>query len=259
MAENGSSATPGWWHRWLVGSVAADHALPPVSAANSGRWRTLLMAALFLLAAAAALPLDVPFAQWCAQIKWPAALEKLLLLSEVFGHAIGILVIGLLVFQLDPIRRWAVPRLVFTAIGAGVAADFVKLFVARARPRQCELEKCAWDMVAGFFSSAGGGISHQSFPSGHAAAAVALAFALAALYPRGRSLFFGLAALACAQRLVEASHYLTDILVGVAIGAFVAAVCLEVGPLAAVFDRRESAWRALLARWSPNAGHKWPG
>ena len=183
------------------------------------------------------------------RVKWPSAVEKLLLLSEVFGHAIGILVIGLLVFQLDPLRRCSVPRLVFTAIGAGVVADLVKLFVSRARPRHTELEKCAWDMVAGFFTS-GGGISHQSFPSGHAAAAVALAFALAAFYPRGRSLFFGLAALASIQRLVEASHYLTDILVGAAIGAFVAAICLQVGPVAELFDRRESAWRAMLARFS---------
>lgn len=250
MAENGSSATPGWGQRWLLGSVAADNTLLSIPVGNRGRWRPLLVPALLLLASAAALPLDTPFAQWCAQIKWPAAFEKLLLLSEVFGHAIGILVIGLLVFQLDPVRRWAVPRLVFTAIGAGVAADVVKLFVARARPRHTELEKCAWDMVAGFFSSSGGGISHQSFPSGHAAAAVALALALAALYPRGRSLFFGLAALACAQRLVEASHYVTDILVGAAIGTLVAAVCLEISPLAALFDRREAAWKALLARWS---------
>ncbi len=217
-------------------------------------WRSLLAAGVLLLIAVSMLPLDAPFARWCAQIEWPAAFEKLLLLSEVFGHAIGIVVIGLLVFQLDPVRRWAAPRLVFTALGAGVTADIVKLFIARARPRHCELEKCAWDMVAGYFAPGNAGISHQSFPSGHAAAAVALAFALAALYPRGRSMFFSLAVLASVQRLVEGSHYLTDIFVGAAIGALVAAVCLEVGPLATLFDRRETAWRELAERWARWAG-----
>jgi membrane-associated phospholipid phosphatase len=217
-------------------------------------WRWLWASGGLLLVSAAVLPLDAPFARWCAQIEWPAAFEKLLLLSEVFGHAIGILVIGLLVFQLDPVRRWAAPRLVFTALGAGVVADVVKLFIARARPRHCELEKCAWDMVAGFLAPGSAGISHQSFPSGHAAAAVALAFALVALYPRGRSIFFSLAVLASVQRLVEGSHYLTDIFVGAAIGALVAALCLEVGPVATLFDRRETAWRELAARWSRWAG-----
>jgi membrane-associated phospholipid phosphatase len=251
MAGNGTSATPGWEPRWL----AADDALlgNAEQVADRHRWRSACIAGLFLLAAAVALRFDVTCAQWCARTEWPAALEKLFLLSEVFGHAIGILVIGLLVFQLDPIRRWSVPRVVFTAIGAGVIADIVKLFVARARPRQCELEKCAWDMVAGFFAPGTAGISHQSFPSGHAAAAVALAFALAALYPRGRSIFFALAILASGQRLLEGSHYLTDVFVGMAIGAACAAVCLDVGPLAALFDRRESAWRAVIERWSESS------
>jgi len=254
MAEDGSSATPAWRLRWLFG-LARNDCLPLEDIpSRSGRWRCFLAPGLLTLIAVAVLPLDAPFAQWCAQVKWPAVFEKLLLLSEVFGHAIGILVIGLLVFQLDPLRRWAVPRLLFTAIGAGVAADVVKLFIARARPRNTELEKCAWDMVAGFIAPGSAGISHQSFPSGHAAAAVALAFALTALYPRGRSIFFALAVLASVQRLVEASHYLTDLFAGAAIGALVAAVCLEIGPLAALFDRRESAWRALLARWSSKAG-----
>jgi membrane-associated phospholipid phosphatase len=253
MAEDSSSATPAWPLRWLF-APTNDRLLLDAASVRTPPWRSLLLAGLLTLVAVAILPLDAPFAHWCAQTKWPAAFEKLLLLSEVFGHAIGILVIGLLVFQLDPLRRWAVPRLLFTAIGAGVAADLVKLFIARARPRNMELEKCAWDMVAGFLAPGSAGISHQSFPSGHAAAAVALAFALTALYPRGRSIFFALAVLASVQRLAEGSHYLTDLFAGAAIGALMAAVCLEIGPLAALFDRRESAWRALLARWSSRAG-----
>ena len=36
--------------------------------------------------------------------------------------------------------------------------------------------------------------------------------------------------------------------------ALVPGARLEIGPLAALFDRRESAWHALLARWSSRAG-----
>jgi membrane-associated phospholipid phosphatase len=207
-------------------------------------WRSLWLTGFFLLASAASLAVDGPLACWLAGHELPAAVRKLLQLSELFGHGIGILLIGLVIFQLDPIRRWAVPRVLLISIGSGVAADVVKVLVGRLRPRYCSLEGGISAVIQGWFTLAGEGKS-QSFPSGHAAAAVGLALALAALYPRGRWLFPAMAFLASCQRLDEGAHFLSDLLAGAAIGSLLAALCLHFRLIASLFDRREALWRSL--------------
>lgn len=213
-----------------------------VNPAGRSRWTLLGLAGLLLLGTAAAIPLDAPAAQWFAAEHLPAAVRKLLQLSEFFGHGFGILAVGLFIAMIDPPRRWAVPRVVFMAIGAGLLADFVKMVVARLRPRDGTLATSMSDVVQGWFVVAGEGKA-RSFPSGHAAATVALALALSALYPRGRWFFYALAFLAMCQRLDEGAHFVSDLVAGAAIGCFTVAVSLCVGPIAALFDRREAQWR----------------
>lgn len=212
---------------------------PPPQAGQRGR--LFLAAGLFLLATVAVLPLDATIAQWFAEAKLPAVLRKLLQLSEFFAHGLGVVLIGILIFQLDPLRRWAAPRVVFIALCSGLLAEAVSFLVTRLRPRAGAVSSVS-DMIQGWFVVAGEGKA-QSFPSGHAATAVGLALALAALYPRGRWLFYGLALLAMGQRLDEGAHFLSDLTAGAALGCLVAALVLSVGPLAALFTRREAQWR----------------
>jgi len=40
-------------------------------------------------------------------------------LFEVFGHGLGVVAIVLALHQLDPSRRWAIPRVLTCALGAG--------------------------------------------------------------------------------------------------------------------------------------------
>ena len=206
--------------------------------------RALWIAFGFLISSFAVLPLDGWLATWPVHDRVPAALRKLCLLSEPFGHGIGVLIIGLLVFQLDVGRRWCTPRLLLISLGSGVLADIVKLFIARVRPRHFDALASHATGFSGFMPLLGGGHVSQSFPSGHAAVAVGLAIGLTWLYPRGRWTFAALAMLASLQRLGEGAHYMSDLLFAAGIAYLVAAVCLHWPPVAARLDQREANWRA---------------
>jgi undecaprenyl-diphosphatase len=60
--------------------------------------------------------------------------------------------------------------------------------------------------------------SRQSFPSGHAAAAVAGAYAVSLLWPSRRRAWWTLAGLICVSRLYLGVHYPLDVLGGALVG-----------------------------------------
>lgn len=212
------------------------------------RWRPLLLAGLLLAASLAAMPLDRYLAHWSLHKHCPTILGKVFQLSEPFGHGLGVAMIVLLVVRLDPKRFRAAPRILLTSLGAGVAADLIKVFVTRVRPRYLDLSTGTAQLMGGWLPLGSSDSHGQSFPSGHMAAAVGLAFALGVLYPRGRWFFAALALFVGCQRLDEGSHFPSDILFGAALGAFSAALFLYRGPLARLCDDRESTWQTPLRR-----------
>jgi membrane-associated phospholipid phosphatase len=208
--------------------------------------RLLALAALLAALVPAALFLDLPLQQFCAAGRLPGDLRRVLTWSEVFAHGVGVLILATTVFLLDPSHRRQVPRLVATALGAGLVADLVKLTVARVRPAHFTGDRLV-ETFAGWlpvFWPIDGyeRLDHrlQSFPSAHSAVAVGLAAGLAAVYPRGRYLFLVFAILAAAQRMESGSHYLSDTLAGAAVGCAVAATLAGRGGLARLFDRFEN-------------------
>jgi undecaprenyl-diphosphatase len=74
--------------------------------------------------------------------------------------------------------------------------------------------------LAGLFIAKPG----QSFPSGHASLAFAIATVLAFYFPRGRLILFGAAGLVAVERVLEGAHYLSDVVAGSGIG-IIAACC----------------------------------
>lgn len=64
--------------------------------------------------------------------------------------------------------------------------------------------------------------SYSSFPSGHATTSFALAFAVAALWPRLRMLALAYAAIICCSRLVLLAHHPSDVVAGGLLGWIVA-------------------------------------
>ena len=68
------------------------------------------------------------------------------------------------------------------------------------------------------FSHFAGTPAYFSFPSGHATCALALAFAVAALWPRARTAMIVYALVICATRLVLLAHHPSDVVAGALIG-----------------------------------------
>jgi lipid A 4'-phosphatase len=106
---------------------------------------------------------------------------------------------------------------VFVAVaGAGLVADIIKLIFGRARPKLL--------FAQGFYGFTWGAdqADYWSFPSGHTTTVAALAVALYLLWPRGLALYLVVAVLVAASRIIITAHYLSDVLMGAAIGAAVA-------------------------------------
>ncbi len=173
------------------------------------------------MAGLAALSVDVPLARWCARGNCPGDLAKLFDLAESFAHGAGIAVIVLAIYLLHPAGRWRMPRLVAMTLAAGLAANLVKLCIARARPRAFDLELSVWDTFQGWFPLTSAGSAGQSLPSAHTTTAVAFAIGLVWAYPRGRWLFPTLALLAACQRIHAQAHFLSDVCWGIGLGSFI--------------------------------------
>ena len=135
-------------------------------------------------------------------------LTELLKLKPVFLMAVVLLLV-------DRRLRWrfASDFAVVVLVQAGVASGLKDLF-SRMRPDSPE--------VAGVFFGPMAGVNGNSFPSGHATAAWALAALLAAYYPRWRWAFCVAAVAVCWARLQLGAHYPADLVAGGALGWYVA-------------------------------------
>jgi lipid A 4'-phosphatase len=95
---------------------------------------------------------------------------------------------------------------------SGLVTDLVKIVIGRARPKLLFT-----DGLHGFTWGATQA-DYWSFPSGHATTIAALAVGLTLLWPRGVALYAALALLVGASRIIIGAHYVSDVLMGLAIG-----------------------------------------
>lgn len=173
----------------------------------------------------------------------PGDLRGFLNLCEVFAHGLGVAMIGLAVIAIDPASRRWVPRILLCAYLGGILAVSIKLLVARTRPEYFAGGETFADTFIRWLPGFSSPTKEQSFPSGHAATAAALAAALAWRYPQGTWFFALLAMLAGMQRLAEGAHYLSDVLIGGGIGLAFAAIWLPDGWLSRGLSPLESLWK----------------
>lgn len=106
---------------------------------------------------------------------------------------------------------------VFSAVAiSGLIVDIVKVIAGRMRP---ELLFDAQQYGFGGFKFES---SFYSFPSGHSATAFSFFIAISLLNPKYKYPFLILAVLIVLSRIILLQHYLSDVAVGSAIGAFCA-------------------------------------
>ncbi len=220
----------------------------------------LKLSAILALLGALALLVDHfvsrPFATPPHEV-WPIKgdIRKLVALSEVFGHGTGVLLIVLATFALDQVRRWKVGLLLGTALGAGLAADVVKVLgVARFRPHAFDFSHSIWDsfyqwlpLLSWSTQAELQQASLQSFPSAHAATAAGLCVGLCWFYPHGRWFFLLMTLLAGLQRIVFGVHFPSDVLLGAALGFAFSTFLLTWGHLPRTVNYLERKIRHLPA------------
>jgi membrane-associated phospholipid phosphatase len=102
--------------------------------------------------------------------------------------------------------------LFFAVLVSVLAGELIKWVVGRGRPF------VGGQANAFNFSHFAGTEAYSSFPSGHATTAFALAFAVAALWPRARIVMIVYALAIAATRLVLLAHHPSDVVAGALVG-----------------------------------------
>ena len=192
-------------------------------------WQSRLVLLLLLLGAAWLI--DEQFYTWCRREDVRDALSSFKITAMRFGEPVGITFIFLAVWGLDRCRRRPLVFTIVTVLLAGVTASGLKLLVGRERPQVTEgltvVKGPQWP---------GSGFPDPSFPSGHTAAAFALAYGLSRLYPSGRGVFLLFASACGLSRALSGKHFLTDVLAGAWLGWEVAGLVWNSGLWSALRD-----------------------
>lgn len=82
-------------------------------------------------------------------------------------------------------------------------------------------------LVLGWRAGFNLGSAYGSFPSAHTTGAFALATGLSWFYPRGRAIFFGLAAFTGGMRVIVAMHYISDVTAGILLAVMIPRMTLH--------------------------------
>lgn len=140
-----------------------------------------------------------------------AALDPIMLAATWLGVGAGVWFVFALVAMTQPRHRAAAFRAVLALLlTQGLADHIVKPLVGRPRPFEGGVPNAR--MIQSPRPTTG------SFPSGHAASAVAGAIAMSRIWPQASWAFAALGALIAYSRIYVGVHYPSDVLAGALLG-----------------------------------------
>jgi undecaprenyl-diphosphatase len=163
---------------------------------------------------------DRPAVIWARDLdpRLVAVFEKITVAGSATPHLI-VLAVLYLVLRFSLQRAAAAKRVLFVIaaiVVSGLTVDLLKPIVARWRPQAFLADPSQYGFA--FFKTAR---IHNSFPSGHATTALAVACALALLFPRLRVLWLVAAAVVASSRVIIGEHYPGDVLAGAWFGVVI--------------------------------------
>ena len=168
--------------------------------------------------------LDAKALSWALSLPHPDWLDSLMAVASASGSATIWLALGALVAAWGRISWMAYWQVVLSIV-------LVVLTIDRERPSE-ETPEFVLSMEP---------LGTAAFPSGHAATAVAGAYALSRLLPRARRVLWLLALLIAGSRVYLGVHYPLDVIVGALVG--LACAMFSVG--GTVWYSRDPAVRVL--------------
>ncbi len=152
---------------------------------------------------------------------------------QQFGAITSAVLIAAVVWTIDPANRRRLPAAVLGCAASALSVFILKCLIGRPRPRLGQPWKFVppWEtyLLDGWttprhawqFWERGMSVL-WSMPSGHTAAAFALARVLTNLYPQLRAIVVTLAVLVAICRVVLGAHYPSDVIVGAGLGWVIA-------------------------------------
>lgn len=177
------------------------------------RMRTSSWILVWLGLTVAVMPFDQCVHMWSWSNPRGVVRDVLTANDYLSGYPVHLLFVSILLSQVN--RKRLVAGYLAAMVGQGLVVDLIKVMVGRGRPL---LGKGAYFFQPFAYPDE----EMTSFPSGDAAAAMALATLLGIYFPKSRWLFWLLALSAAIARVARSRHFISDVVFGAGVGVIVA-------------------------------------
>jgi len=169
--------------------------------------------------------LDVSVSQWMKLHKTPRWIDEAVNLFNSYSTPIGLGLIGVIASISAGTNRWRMlGHLVLGLLISGGLVWVGKLLVKRQRPKA--FEGSNWIDTFHGYMPAMKDFKFQSLPSGDAAVAFVVSFILVKYFPQHRHVLYVLAVGCALSRVILRYHYVSDVILGAAIGYVSAKIVL---------------------------------
>lgn len=148
-----------------------------------------------------------------------------LMMLEQYGQWVCSVLVIAAVALIDRQGRRKALAIALGCLATVAACYLLKYGIGRTRP-DGELRPDGRWLFYVFGGRRGG---YQSFPSAHTTGAMALSAGLAWFYPRARGLFYTLAIITAAQRVLHHAHYVSDTIAGTVLAITLVRLTLQAG------------------------------